>query len=126
MGGARLDAVIFGSVEKEAREYRRLWVQNGGTQDSLRKILAPFDAASYGDRLKERVVLMISANQDESIPKESSFALWEATGKQQIIWYPCGHYTMIKYLMPALNHAVKFFHEWSGPRYETSGPAPQS
>lgn len=112
MGGANLHDVIYESTEGEAREYRKLWSESGGTRESLAKVMAPFDAATYADRLRQRVVFMISASEDESIPKASSLALWEAAGRQRIIWYPCGHYTMVKYLMPALGHTVKFFRDW--------------
>ncbi|MFO0949384.1 MAG: carcinine hydrolase/isopenicillin-N N-acyltransferase family protein [Planctomycetota bacterium] len=112
MGGANLHDVIYESSEGEARDYRKLWSESGGTRESLAKVMAPFDAATYADRLRQRVVFMISASEDESIPKASSLALWEAAGRQRIIWYPCGHYTMVKYLMPALSHTVKFFRDW--------------
>lgn len=112
MGGSHLHDIIWESSEKEAREYRKLWESNGGTRESLAELLRPYDSATYGDRLRHRVVLMICASEDESVPKSASLALWEASGKQRIIWYPCGHYTMVRYLMPALGHTVKFFREW--------------
>lgn len=116
MGGAKLAEVIYGSVEGEARDYRRLWAEHGGTKEKLAEMVAAYDPWTYRDRLRQRVVLMISATEDTSIPRASSDALWEATGRQQIIWYPCGHYTMVRHLVPALHHAVKFFIEWSGPK----------
>lgn len=112
MGGSHLHDIIWESSEKEAREYRKLWESNGGTRESLAELLRPYDSATYADRLRQRVVLMICASEDESVPKSASMALWEASGKQKIIWYPCGHYTMVRYLMPALGHTVKFFREW--------------
>lgn len=112
MGGGSLADIVYESTEKEAREYRKLWSQNGGTRDSLAKLMAPFDPVTYPERLKERVLLMICASQDESVPKKSSMALWEAAGRPELIWYPCGHYTMVRYLMPALGHAVRFYKEW--------------
>lgn len=121
MGGAKLHEVIFESVEGEAREYKKLWLANGGTREALAEVIAPFDPYTYRDRLKERTVLMISATQDESIPKVSGLALWEAAGKQEIVWYECGHYTMIRYIMPALNRAVKFYKDWP-PRYAKTAP----
>ena len=55
---------------------------------------------------------MMNATDDESVPKTSTMALWEAAGRQRIIWYPCGHYTIVRYIMPALTHTIKFFKEW--------------
>lgn len=121
MGGAHLHEIIWGSMEPEARAYRKLWTESGGTKESLADILRPYDATTYADRLKERVVFMICASEDESVPKVASLALWEAAGKQEILWYPCGHYTMVRYLMPALQHTVKFFRDW--PERKTSSAA---
>lgn len=112
MGGAQLQHVLFHSVEREAREYRKAWTKAGGTPETFAKAMAPYDIATYPHLLKQRVVLMISASEDQTIPKPSSLALWEATGRQRIIWYPCGHYTMAKYLLPAMGHAVQFFKDW--------------
>ena len=74
--------------------------------------MAPYDPGSYGDMLRRRVVFMISAEQDKVIPEKSTKALWEATGRQRIVWYPCGHYTMAKYFLPALAQSVAFFRTW--------------
>lgn len=112
MGGARLEHVLYESSEREALEYRQMWTAAGGDRESFAKVFAPYDPATYGDRLCQRVVLMISASEDKVIPMQSTLALWEATGRQEIIWYPCGHYTMVKYFLPALSHAVKFFQDW--------------
>lgn len=112
MGGAALQNVLFESSERDAKEYREMWIRAGGTRETFAEVFAPYDPATYADRLKQRIVLMISAREDEVIPMASSLALWEATGRQRIIWYPCGHYTMAKYLLPALGHTVRFFEDW--------------
>lgn len=112
IGGGSLADLVFESVEGEAREYRRLWTESGGTRESLHEVMKPFDPVTYPDRLRQRVVLMINAEQDESVPVVCNKALWEAAGKQRIVWYPCGHYTIVQYLMPALQETVKFFREW--------------
>ncbi|MBY0587522.1 alpha/beta hydrolase family protein [bacterium] len=112
IGGGNLHDLVFESVEGEAREFRRLWTEQGGTRESLGKLMHDFDPVSYSDRLRERTVLMINASQDESVPVVCGKALWEAAGKQRIIWYPCGHYTIVRYIMPALQHTVKFFKDW--------------
>jgi dienelactone hydrolase len=112
IGGGSLADLVFESVEGEAREYRRLWTESGGTRESLQEVMKPFDPVTYPDRLRRRVILMINAEQDESVPVVCNKALWEAAGKQRIVWYPCGHYTIVQYLMPALQETVKFFREW--------------
>lgn len=112
IGGGSLADLVFESVESEAREYCKQWKESGGTRESLQKVMAPFDAVTYADRLKERVIFMINADQDESVPVKCNKALWEAAGRQRIVWYPCGHYTIVQYLMPALQHTVQFFRAW--------------
>lgn len=112
IGGGSLADLVFESVESEAREYRKLWTESGGTRESLREVMAPFDPVTYPDRLKKRVIFMINADQDESVPVSCNKALWEAAGRQRIVWYPCGHYTIVQYLMPALQHTVQFFRAW--------------
>lgn len=112
IGGGSLHDLVFESVEKEAREFRRLWTESGGTRESLGALMKSFDPVTYGDRLRERTVFMINASQDESVPVTCGKALWEAAGKQKIVWYPCGHYTIVRYIMPALQQTVQFFKAW--------------
>lgn len=112
IGGASLHDIVWESAEKEAKEFRRIWSANGGTRESLGEQMKSFDPVTYSDRLKSHVVFMINASQDESVPVVSGKALWEAAGRQRIIWYPCGHYTIVRYIMPALQHTVKFFKAW--------------
>lgn len=123
MGGAKLEEVVWASVEGEARSYRQLWEKSGGTKESLGKLMAPFDPYTYRDRLAHRIVFMINATEDTSIPRVATKALWEATGGQEIVWYPCGHYTMVKYLGPALQRSVQFFKHWpTGPKQGAFDP----
>lgn len=112
IGGASLHDIVWESAESEAKEFRRIWSANGGTRESLGEQMKSFDPVTYSDRLKSHVVFMINASQDESVPVVSGKALWEAAGRQRIIWYPCGHYTIVRYIMPALQHTVKFFKAW--------------
>ena len=112
IGGASLHDIVWESTEGEAREFRRIWTSQGGTRESLGEQMKSFDPVTYSDRLKQHVVFMINAAQDESVPVVSGKALWEAAGRQRIIWYPCGHYTIVRYIMPALQHTVKFFKAW--------------
>lgn len=116
MGGARYEHIIFNSVEREAKESKKLWLAAGKTIEEFGKAMAPIDPATYADRLSQRSVLMICADDDKTIPMASTLSLWEATGRQPIVWYPCGHYTMVKYLLPALNHTVRFLRDWPTPR----------
>ena len=35
--------------------------------------------------------------------------LWEASGKQKIVWFDAGHFTALAYLPVALTHIVEHF-----------------
>jgi hypothetical protein len=50
---------------------------------------------------------MMAAKNDEIVPPRMAEALWQASGKQEILWYDCGHYTAIVYLPDALEHVVR-------------------
>jgi hypothetical protein len=54
---------------------------------------------------------MIAGNSDEVIPPRAARALWEAAGKPRILWYDCGHYSAVGYLLPAIRETVNFFAE---------------
>jgi dienelactone hydrolase len=112
MGGGELQHILYESTEREAIEYRAQWSRAGGTRESFSRVMAPYDPASYPDRLRERVVLMICASNDRVIPRQSTLALWEAAGRQRIVWYPAGHYSMAAYLLPAMSQASRFFRLW--------------
>ncbi|MGL4465771.1 MAG: alpha/beta hydrolase family protein [Planctomycetia bacterium] len=112
MGGAKLEHVLFESNEKDAKRFRAMWSKNGGTAESFAEIYAPCDPATYAAGLQRRSFLMIEAENDEVIPAASRRALWEAAGRPPTVRYPCGHYTMVLYMMPAMQQASKFFREW--------------
>jgi dienelactone hydrolase len=112
MGGGRLENVLFESVEKDAIAAKREWEKAGGTRESFAKVFGPYDPATYGERLSRRTVFMISAADDRTIPPVCSFALWDAAGRQRILWYPCGHYTIVRHFIPAIGHLIEFFREW--------------
>jgi hypothetical protein len=36
-------------------------------------------------------------------------ALWQASGRQKIVWYDCTHYGAVVFFLPAMDQVVKFF-----------------
>jgi esterase/lipase len=66
------------------------------------------DAMTFGHRLKDRAVLMISARWDRYIPTKAAFEFWEECGRPPIIWLPAGHVT-IWGLYPAISKNVARF-----------------
>jgi dienelactone hydrolase len=93
----------------EATRYRALWTQSGRTQSDLKHLTDPFDPLTYADRLAGKRLLMIAGNADEVVSPASTRALWEAAGRPPILWYDCGHYSALAYLLPAVRATVDFF-----------------
>jgi hypothetical protein len=43
------------------------------------------------------------------IPPACTRALWSAAGRPPLVWYDCGHYSAVAYLLPAVRTTVDFF-----------------
>src|SRR5262249_30725751 len=88
-GGSLVDAYWDDSrVELLRKGYETL----GGKKESLQKLIAPADPITCAENLKGRKLLMIAAKRDEIVPPKAATALWEASGKQKIVWYDTTHY----------------------------------
>jgi dienelactone hydrolase len=105
-GGGLVDAFYD---DPRAAGFRKLWEFVGGTKELLAELIAPVDPLTCAANLKGRKVLMIAAKRDEIVPPRMAKALWEATGRQKIVWYDCTHYGAALYLVPALGHLVMHF-----------------
>jgi dienelactone hydrolase len=93
----------------ESARYRALWIESGRTRADLKVLTDPFDPLTYADRLAGKRLLMIAGNADEVVPPASTRALWRAAGRPPIVWYDCGHYSALAYLLPAVRETVEFF-----------------
>jgi hypothetical protein len=93
----------------EAAKYRKLWTDSGRTQADLKALTGPYDPLTYAHRLVGKRLLMIAGNVDEVVPPDCTRALWTAAGRPPILWYDCGHYTAVAYLLPAVRATVDFF-----------------
>jgi dienelactone hydrolase len=105
-GGGIVDAYYD---HPRAAQVRQLYEAIGGSKEKLTKALAPVDPLTYAGNLKQRKVLMISGKRDEIVFPKMAESLWKASGEQKIVWYDCGHYTAVFYLLPALDDIVKHF-----------------
>ena len=103
-GGGVVDAYYD---HPKAAPYRRVYETLGGTKESLAKILAPADPLTCAANLKEHKLLILAGKRDDIVPPKMAAALWQASGRQKIVWYDCGHYGAIVYLASALDHIVK-------------------
>jgi dienelactone hydrolase len=105
-GGGIVDAYY---EHPRAKPFRAAWEAFGGTKKQLQELLAPADPLTCAANLKTHKVLMIAGKRDDIVPPKMAKALWEASGKQKIIWYDCTHYGAALYMIPAMAHIVKHF-----------------
>jgi dienelactone hydrolase len=106
-GGGLVDAYYD---EPRAAPFRKLWEGFGGTKEQLREVIAPVDPITCAANLKDRKVLIIAGKRDDIVPPKAAEQLWQATGKQKIVWYDCTHYGAVLYILPSFGHIVKHFH----------------
>jgi dienelactone hydrolase len=105
-GGGIVDAYYD---HPRAKPLRATWEAFGGTKKQLEELIAPADPLTCAANLKSHKVLMIAGKRDDIVPPKMAKALWEASGKQKIIWYDCTHYGAALYMIPAMAHIVKHF-----------------
>jgi hypothetical protein len=90
-------------------EYRKVYEKLGGSKKALQDAIADIDPITRAPLLKNRKVLIIAAKNDEIVPPKMAENLWNATGRQRIIWLNSGHYTAAIYLLPGLGKVVEHF-----------------
>ena len=81
----------------------------------MKTCIAPVDPITCAANLKDRKVLIIAAKKDEIVPPRMAENLWNATGRQRILWLNAGHYSAALYLMSGLNNVVEHFKSDRGP-----------
>jgi dienelactone hydrolase len=109
LAGGGLADILWDMPEPEARHYRDLWIASGRTKADLEALTRPYDPLTYAQGLKGKRILMMAGTVDEVIPPEAARKLWEAAGKPPIEWMPCGHYSAVGFLLPAVRQMVDFF-----------------
>jgi dienelactone hydrolase len=93
----------------QAAPYRAVWEALGGTREKMAKLIAPADPLTCAANLRDRKVLILAGKRDDIVPPKMAQALWEATGKQKIVWFDCTHYGAVVYVAKALNLIVEHF-----------------
>lgn len=97
-GGGLVDAYYDHPKARPVTE----WIDLVGGKKMMKKLIAPVDPITYATQLKGKNLLMISAKNDEIVPPKAAAQLWEATGRQRIIWLDAGHITAGLYTMSML------------------------
>jgi dienelactone hydrolase len=85
----------------KAAPYRPIVDALGG-RFTLKLIIAPVDPLTYAKQLKEKNLLMLCAARDDILPPSAAKRLWEATGKQRIVWFDTTHVGAALVTMPLL------------------------
>jgi dienelactone hydrolase len=81
----------------------------GFRRDGIRKLIAPIDPITCATNLKNRKLLIMAATKDEIVPPSMARMLWEASGKQKIVWYEAGHYTAALCIADGMEHMLAHF-----------------
>ncbi len=105
-GGGLVDAYYD---HPRARFFREINAWLGGTKEWLIRAIAPVDPLTYANRLKQRNLLMIAGRRDAIVPSQAAHALWQATGRQKIVWFDTGHYGAVLYVIPSMYHVLEHF-----------------
>ena len=85
----------------KAKPYTPLLLLAGG-KNAVKRIVAPADPITYAPQLKDHNLLLIAASRDDVLPPSAAKALWEACGKQRIIWFDSTHVGAAAFALPAL------------------------
>jgi dienelactone hydrolase len=93
----------------QAAPFVKVFEALGGSKELATKFIAPVDPLTRAENLKDRRLLMVAAKNDEIVPPRMAVDLWNATGRQKIIWLNAGHYSAILYLVSGLQHVVEHF-----------------
>ncbi len=105
-GGGFVDAYYD---HPKAARYRKIYEALGGSKEKAAEIIAPADPLTCAANLKEHKLLILAGKRDDIVPPKMAEALWNASGRQKIVWFDCTHYGAIVYLGSALDHIVKHF-----------------
>jgi cephalosporin-C deacetylase-like acetyl esterase len=89
--------------------YRKVYESVGGTKKTLQELIADIDPITHAGVLKHRKVLIIAAKNDEIVPPKMAENLWNASGRQQIVWLNAGHYSAAIFILPGLHRVVDHF-----------------
>jgi dienelactone hydrolase len=109
LAGGDLNRILCDSEEKHLVEARQRWLAGGHSLAELVDLMKSIDPCTYGDRLRDRKVLMLNAEHDEVIPRVCTDSLCEALGKPQIFWYDAGHFSAMLHIGDALDRVAAFF-----------------
>lgn len=83
----------------------------GVTREKITRQIAPIDPITYAAQLKSKRLLLVAARHDDVVPPQAMQQLWEATGKQKLIWLDADHVGAAVYAFPTMRAVIEHFHE---------------
>jgi dienelactone hydrolase len=101
-GGGLVDAFYDHPL---AKPYTRVLDAVGG-KAALKRIVAPADPITYAAQLRGKRLLMVAAGRDEVVPPKAAAALWEATGRQKIVWVDATHVGAAVHAFPVMRAVI--------------------
>jgi dienelactone hydrolase len=93
----------------KAAPYFKFMEGLGVSREMMKECIAPVDPITCAANLKDRKLLIVAAKKDEVVPPRMAENLWNATGRQKVLWLDAGHYSAILYLMSGLSNIVEHF-----------------
>ena len=105
-GGGLADVLLADSPETQAATERLLAA--GHTREGLREKLARIDPLTYAPHMGADRALLINADEDEVVPRESSLALARAIGTERHLWYSGTHVGVILHIVDILAQSRRF------------------
>jgi dienelactone hydrolase len=105
-GGGFVDAYY---EHPQAIPFVRVFEALGGNKEMAARFIAPVDPLTCAENLKDRKLLIVAAKSDEIVPPRMAKNLWNASGRQHIVWLNAGHYSAVLYLVSGLSLVVEHF-----------------
>ncbi|MFO0929142.1 MAG: alpha/beta hydrolase family protein [Gemmataceae bacterium] len=105
-GGGFIDGYLDHPI---ARPYLQLFQTLGVSTDEMKRFIAPVDPITCAANLKKRRLLILAASRDEIVPPKMAQMLWEASGRQKIVWYDATHYSAALQLADGLEQILDHF-----------------
>jgi dienelactone hydrolase len=92
-----------------AKRWIKLFESFGGKRETIKKYFAPIDPITCAANLKKRKLLILAASRDDVVPPSMAKMLWEASGKQKIVWYDSTHVGAALYIADGLEQIADHF-----------------
>jgi dienelactone hydrolase len=101
-GGGLVDAFYDHPLAKPYTKY----LDAVGGKAVLKRLVAPADPITYAALLRGKRLLMVAASRDEVVPPKAAKALWEATGRQTILWVDATHVGAAAFAFPVMRAVI--------------------